>query len=392
MSWILGNKPPGWGCAALPLATAIAVCFSVSQTAFAQTHSGDAAMAQTLFDEGKRKMATGDYAHACPQLAESYRLDPGSGTLTALAVCHESLGKTASAWTEFIQLISEARQAGRTDRERFAQRHISVIEPNLSRLAVVVEPAIAGLPGFEVRRDGTILGQAGWGTAAPVDPGEHLVEARAAGKIPWSITVAIGPVQDIQTITIGMLEDLPDVTPEPQPERVRRRVEGPPLPVRDIPLEEGQPPSSALGASRSVSSTSPPIAIDVTSTRDHHAALTGTGQRSIGLLVGGFGLVAAGVGMYFGPRAISESNQAKGLCPNRNACANPDAVSVNDDARSSALAADVALGVSIAALAGGAILYFTAPSARPHMAPTVAIHVVPIASPVGGRFVMDARW
>ncbi|HZU83694.1 MAG TPA: hypothetical protein VE987_12290, partial [Polyangiaceae bacterium] len=84
-------------------------------------------MAETLFNEGKRRMAAGDFAGACPKLAESYRLDAGSGTLTALAVCHEGLGRTASAWTEFIEVVSEAKQAGRPDREKFAQQHIGAL-------------------------------------------------------------------------------------------------------------------------------------------------------------------------------------------------------------------------------------------------------------------------
>jgi hypothetical protein len=348
-------------------------------------------MAQMLFDEGKRRMAVGDYAGACPKLAESYRLDPGSGTLTALAVCHEDIGKTASAWTEFIQVVSEARQAGRTDREKFAQRHIRAIEPKLVRLAVVVDPVVASLSGLEVRRDGTILGQAAWGTAAPVDPGEHTVEARATGKIPWSLTVAVGPSHDIQTVTVRALEDLPDIAPEARRERVRDPVERPPVQAPDTPPADGPTRPTEDGPSSLNGPTGAPLAA-VAAPSHQPVALTGTGQRTVGLAVGGVGLVAAGAAIYFGPRAISKSNQAKGLCPNVSSCANPEAVSINDDARSSALAADIALGASLAALAGGAVIYFTAPSARPPTASTVAFRFLPVVSTRGGSLMTDARW
>ena len=166
-------------------------------------------MAETLFDEGRRKMAAGDFAGACPKLAESYRLDAGTGTLTALAVCHEGQGKTASAWAEFIQVVSEARQAGRADREAFARQHIDGLEPKLSKLTVAVDPADAQLADIEVRRDGTVIKPAAWGTAAPVDPGAHTIEATAEGKKPWTATVTVGPSRDMQTVSVPRLEDAP---------------------------------------------------------------------------------------------------------------------------------------------------------------------------------------
>src|ERR1051325_3142120 len=82
----------------------------------------DAAAAEALFDEGKALYAKGDYQAACPKLAESYRLDPGTGALFALALCHERAGKPASAWVEFMEA------AGRANTEHNAERETSARE------------------------------------------------------------------------------------------------------------------------------------------------------------------------------------------------------------------------------------------------------------------------
>jgi tetratricopeptide (TPR) repeat protein len=89
----------GLSCAALP--------FSVSpRLARADASLADKAAAQTLFDEGRKLMAKGMFADACPKLAESQKLDPGVGTQFNLSDCYEKMGQTASAWAGFLEAAS----------------------------------------------------------------------------------------------------------------------------------------------------------------------------------------------------------------------------------------------------------------------------------------------
>ena len=105
----------------------------------------DQMLAQSLFDEGRQLMAQKRYAEACPKLAESQRLDPGGGTLTNLAICHENEGKTGTAYLEFMAASSQASKDGRADREAIAKEHLGRLGPRVPKLKVHVDHAVSGI-------------------------------------------------------------------------------------------------------------------------------------------------------------------------------------------------------------------------------------------------------
>jgi hypothetical protein len=107
-------------------------------TARAQGSDADRAQAESLFETGRKLMAEKKYAEACPKLAESFRLDPTTGTLLNLAVGHRDEGRIASAWAEFKDAAALARRDGRADREQFAQEQVKALEPRLSRVTIAV--------------------------------------------------------------------------------------------------------------------------------------------------------------------------------------------------------------------------------------------------------------
>jgi hypothetical protein len=335
-------------------------------------------MAETLFADARKRMASGDYEGACPKLAESYRLDPGGGTLTALALCHEQTGKTATAWAEFHEVMAEAQQSGRADREKYARQHIGALEPTLSRLTINVAAETAQLPELAVHRDKVAIGSAAWGVASPVDPGEHVVEAVAPGKVTWSAHVVVNANGEAKSIDVPALNDQAPATDT-------------------VAADEKAPPLGQLSPDTT--------AAEVDTTPAMHGT---SNQRTIGLVVGAAGLAFIGVGSYFGVEAIANSNDAKKACSPSN-CTDPNAVQTNNDAKTDAVVTDVLVGTGIAAVVAGVIVFLSAPSSAPRGgggpdAPAVApeanantrglrdVRVLPALGRRGGGVVLRAAW
>jgi hypothetical protein len=155
--------------AALPASLTLALL-----AASLPARADNASLAEALFREAREAMRAGHYASACPQLAESQRLDPSSGTRLNLAICEEHEGRVATAWAHFRAVVDELPS---TDpRAALAREHAKALEPRLPWLRIVLP---AGASGVTVAVDGTPLSNAGVGVELPVDPGPHAVDARA---------------------------------------------------------------------------------------------------------------------------------------------------------------------------------------------------------------------
>lgn len=294
---------------------ALALVLVAAAPAHAQ-QTGDAALAETLFQDGKRLMDAGAFATACPKIADSHRLDPAGGTVLLLALCWEGAGKTASAWAAFNDALAFAKRDGRADREKRAQEHIAALEPRLSRLTIVLGPAVPSSLVVRVTRDGSPVPASAWGTPVPIDPGEHEIAASAQGKRAWSTRVKV------------------------EGDKATARVE--------IPALEDEPAAP------------PPAAATTAPTRPAPSS----GRRTAGLVVGGAGVVALGVGAFFGVRALGKASSANDACPGKE-CSDREGIDLNDQAKSSARIADVALGLGLVATGVGAYLFFTSGTGGP---------------------------
>ncbi len=324
----------------------------LARTAGAQTPppATNKVAAEALFEDGRRLVAAGSFAEACPKFADSERLDPSAGTLLNLASCYEKLGRAATAWATYREAASAANASGRTEYLATAQRHADALAPTLARLTVTVAKPVEGL---QVSRDGVRVERAEWGTPIPVDTGPHSLEAVAPGHKSWASGVDV-PKDGLQvSVSVPALEALPGEPPAP--------VVVPPPPG---PSLVPPPPAPAL---------------------PERAEGGGSGQRILGLVVAGVGVVGLGVGAGFAVSAKSQYNTSLGNCEtgNPNVC-NGTGVSQRNDARSAGNIASVAVSVGAAALAGGAVIWLTAPragqppssSARIGLAPTLGGAVV----------------
>src|SRR4051794_31211313 len=172
-------------------ALAFALAFGTMTIAPRSAHATDPATAQALFDQGRKLMAQERWSEACPKLEESQRLDPAGGTLLHLALCREHEGRIATAWALYQDALAQAKHDSRKDRAKIAQERIDYLSTRLPRMRVRVAPASRRAEGFALTRDEIAVGAAQWGEALPVDPGAHVLVAKANGRKPWTAHIDV---------------------------------------------------------------------------------------------------------------------------------------------------------------------------------------------------------
>lgn len=221
----------------------------------------DPAAADALFREGRALLKQNNFDAACPKLAESFRLDPAPGTLFNLAQCEEGRGRVASAherWQHLVDTLSSAGKLG-DDRLPVARERLAALAPQVPKLTIRLKKTAPA--GTVVLRDGVELRDAGFGVPLPVDPGEHVVVARAQHRKAAEVRVklALGEARALE-VEPGGDDGARSASPAPS------GASQPPAPV--APPEPAEPP------------------------------LPPTGRRSTGYViagVGAVGLVGAGV-------------------------------------------------------------------------------------------------
>jgi hypothetical protein len=167
----------------------LAFVTSLAQTSIAQEVSAEnRAAAEVLFRDAKALADKEQYEQACPKFQESHRIDPKPGTILNLAVCHEKQGKVASAWLDYLEAASFAARAGQKDREAFAKEQAAKLDKTVPRLIVRVRETT---PGIVVKLDAAVVSEGVWGSATPVNPGKHTIEATALGYKAWENTFKI---------------------------------------------------------------------------------------------------------------------------------------------------------------------------------------------------------
>jgi hypothetical protein len=282
--------------------------------------------AEELFRRAKGLMAESKYREACPLLEESERLDPQMGTLLNVAICHENVGRIASAWGEFRAVEQLARAANREDRVKLAHDRATKLEPRLSRIKVVVPPDVR-VPGLIVKVDGEEKGEPLWPGVA-VDTGTRTLETSAPGKKPAVLKVKVDEESAMVTVTLPKLEAGPD------------------------------PKLSSQAAA------------DERAAEEQRAA--NRSRRTTGLIIGGIGLATMAAGGVFGILAIRGDADAKAACPKPCIEGSGPATAADDKtdrALSLANVANVVLPLGLVAAAIGGYMFLSAgPTDKPRAA------------------------
>jgi serine/threonine-protein kinase len=283
----------------------------------------DKAASAAVFADAKALVADGHFAEACPKFAEAQRLYPTSGTLLNLGDCYErsTPPRTASAWGAFKQAEVMARNAGDTARQEEGGRRAQVLEAALSRVTIVPAPA-ARIPGLEVKWDGKSVGEGLWGTAFPVDAGEHALEANAPGKRSWTRKLVVQP--NGGTVPLG----IPELPPAPL----------------------AAAPGPAVGAPEASWST----------------------QRYVGLGIGAVGIVGGIVGGIFGAKAAGKNSDSLPHClPDDIKHCDPTGIALRNDAFSAAEVSTILFIASGVAVTAGTITFLAAPAGTAKIQPVV---------------------
>jgi hypothetical protein len=325
----------------------------------ADGRESDPVAARSLFAQGRRLAGEGHYDQACPKFEESLRLDPGIGTRFNLADCWEHVGKTATAWAAFLDVAALARAAGQAEREKIARDRASTLEPHLSHLTIGVSASNADA-AVEVRKDDVAFGRPLWDSPVPVDPGEHVVEAKAHAKKSWKVTVAIAPGQGLSVMV-----------PPLEAEQRATVVESSIVPAAG----DSREPGGSAGA---------PIV-----ERANAAPAT---QRIIGFAVGGAGIVGLAVGIGFALLTKSKNDEASGICLGASPCSAADVArhtSLVNDAQSDSTISIASLIAGGAAIAVGGVLILTSPT---RSGPAMAIEFGPTLSPGFSGLRLAGAW
>jgi tetratricopeptide (TPR) repeat protein len=314
----------------------LAASFAVAALAMTATAGAQGTGSSTYFAEGQRLMKEGKYAEACPQFEKALTLNPGAGTKFNLAECYEKTGRLASAFGLFREVESVTRQVGQSERSAAAKERADSLEPRTPTV-IVRAPWTSSLPQATIALDGKPLSFNDVEKPIKVDFGKHEAIARA-GTNETRAEAVIDKEGESKALVLAAPGEAIAPTPSGQ-------TDAQPTPHADPPAE-----ASAPGSSR----------------------------RTIGLVVGGVGAAALGVGAFvvLGAKssydnAIADSKCQQGIngglqCPS-------DRATEANDARSQANVGGIVMGIGAGALIGGLVLFFTAPSSRP----AASVRIVP---------------
>jgi hypothetical protein len=257
---------------------------------------------------------------------------PSLGLWSARALV--KLGKLVEAAERYREVgtlrVSSGDQAVQKKAQAEAASDLSALEPRIPELTVRVEGAAASEVSITI--DGKPLPTEQVGLAQPLNPGSYRVQAsRGAEQASAEVTLSEGEQKPVVLELGAAPAPVPATTPAP-----------------------AEPARSGLGS-----------------------------QRTFALVAGGVGMVGVVVGSVFGLKSKASHDEAAKYCSG-SICRDQRGVDAGEDAYSSGTISTVAMVIGGVGLAGGAVLWLTAP--RSHQEPTTAFAIGPGSLQLRGSF------
>jgi tetratricopeptide (TPR) repeat protein len=277
----------------------------------ASAQSAESQAAEALFRQAKALLEKGELVTACEKFAASQALEPGLGTLLYLGDCYERAGRFASALATFREAADLAEERDDVTRLRLAQVRVSALEPRAPTLEIRHGPATQAVD-LQITVGGVPLARADLGHPVPRDAGTYEIRFSAPGHEPFMSHIDLKNADSV-VVTIPRL--VPILAPA-------RAVDGAP---------ESDPPEDSA-------------------------------QRTVAWLVGGTGAALAVTAGVFAVLAAGKNSDSKNDCDsaNENRCG-PAGVGLRNDAKDLANLATVFGVIGGVGLAGGVVLYISAP-------------------------------
>lgn len=308
-------------------------------------HADKRDKADALFKQGKKLMGEKRYAEACEAFEKSYKLDPGLGAQLNIAKCYEDWGRLGTALTVYKEAEKAANEAN-DPRAPKIHELVGALEPNVPRLTLKV-------------------------------PADH----------PASLKVTIDD-KPVDTLNEAFVID-------PGPHTIEWWVKGSKKKQKIVPIDRGAESEVSLDIPKEVEDGGGEQVVDghvdtpvATETPKH----PGRGQRIAGIALGGAGVIAIGVSGYMTLSARSKYNDALDMyCGGMKNNCDMTGLEETHDARSTANTATIVFFAGVAAVAGGAALYFLAPDKAEQAEQSSAFYITPSIAPDGVGVVLGGE-
>lgn len=292
------------------------------------------------FVEARKLIEAGNCDAAVPKLRESLSYESSIGARLSIVDCIEPRD-AVSAW-RLLKEASALALMNRDERLAVIEDRASVLQGRLATIKFTL-PTVADQAGFELRVDGELVDRSlyrgGWAAAA----GRHVVEAVFGGRrFTGAVTGELGKALTVNVVLQG---------------------------------DECQKAPVAASAS------APAPSID-----------RGVTRRTLGLSLGGLGLATIANGVVFGLLTLDKKEALATECGgSASACTAPRSSldPQRESATTTATISTVSFALGGAMLLGGAVLYFTAPSAS---GPRQGIRMSPRATNGGAGAMVEGTW